>query len=267
MLVSCPECKEKFPVIGGGIVGCVFCGARMEVRLEHKAGGEAPVASIARQLGQEYRAGGLGLLTRSPTTGGTSARTMAYLDAGAIEPRLAAVAWEAPHLKLFERMEQTLQHIFRRPRAFFRALGDRGFVGPLAFMVVTAAPGLMVQAIFWDLLHPLGVPQPPLGWWALVPPFLVALGFLPPAYYWLLSRRLSPRKVSYQKLVRANGFAWTPLVLGVLPGIGLVVGAVWSLALQTLSLRMMLGWRRSVAWASILGWSFLLLALFAPVFI
>jgi hypothetical protein len=268
-------------------MACPFCGARVEVRVERVKGGDRALElrPVVRALGRP-RARGAGPAVetveeealrpslaveaeRETRAALAEARARALVEAGALErradsgPRLTP--WETPGRGLFERYVATVRGVVGAPATFFgRLSADRIGRAP-AFALAVMVPGSSVQALsLYHVLEWLGWPA---GVAAPSPWLMVALGnaagllllvYLAFAYQ-LGARALSRRRPKLAGTVRATCFGAAPMVLALLPGLGLLLGAAWMLALHRVGLRCVFGLGRGAALVvSLLPWAALL---------
>jgi hypothetical protein len=177
------------------------------------------------------------------------------------EPRLAA-AWEDDRGgRRASRFFQTIRSILITPTLFFRALDVARVGGSISFALWVLLPALLIQTS--SLYAVLFVPElSPFPWMptlvldghlalelALIP--LSAALFV--AYlitcYQAASAIASGKRPQVLATLRATCFGFAPMVLAIVPFVGLVVGLAWSLIVHGIALKEVHGLNRIQAFA------------------
>jgi hypothetical protein len=266
MLARCPSCSERFGVVGSARMPCPFCGAEVEVRVQ-RARERAPVA-VARAVGGPAAGSGQApevvadLPDDAPSPSPRAARELAaLLGAGAPGGRARAPA-PPPGRALLDALGGALG----APERFFHRLGAGGGGRAVAFALAVVLPGALVHAV--GVYHVLGR----LGWAGVAarPPLAALAAGAGVAALALVACLVVGAALAAHALggrpgarvaLRLAAFSLAPMVLGVIPLVGPVAGALGSIVTLRAGLLARGGLGRSTSWcAALLPWAVLLAA-------
>lgn len=194
------------------------------------------------------------------------------------EPRESPVPFEnLRHVGFFPGMWATIRTILLRPAAFFHTMPVRGGMGkPLAFHLLLAEFMVVCQYL-WSLAgigataEYLGSPQvmdmglglaqaAPIMLFIVYPLLLVVRVMVMTGVIHVLLRLVRCGDAGAEATFRVLCYSAAPLVLGVIPGIGSIVGGVWSIGLTVIGLKEAHRSRYSAAMFAVLVPILLLLA-------
>lgn len=148
---------------------------------------------------------------------------------------------------------QTLGNILRSPRVFFRAIDDETMGSSVGFALAVFLPAIVLQLLvaYLVLATDLGPRQLPkldfidrstlarlLGMAMLGAVFFIAYLV---AFYQAVSGIAAKTRPEISQTIRGTCFGFAPMILAIIPGVGFLVGLVWSLALHAIALREMHG--------------------------
>jgi Yip1-like protein len=211
VIARCPSCYELFPILGSCRAACPLCGKAVDIIVERAS----------------------------------SAFADAQLEP---EPSAPPTAWESHDKGLAARFFETLRAVLTRPRPFFRALEAEAIGGSLSFLALVLAPVILVQsASAYVLLMYLGAVR--VSFLIFAP--LVAMLFIAylTTFYQAAIAIASGRRPPLSATIRGTCFGFAPMIVGVVPFIGLVIGFGWSLVLHGIALRELHGLNRVQALA------------------
>lgn len=218
---ACPHCGHE---AGSSATECPLCGTPLA-----RGGGEAPGAGRERPGERGARAGGAGREDRA--VGG--------------EP----VPWEDPGRGFLEGFLATWRESLFDPESLFGRVRDRGSIARalLYFLLVTVVGAFFTltwQAVWISVLE-MGayarageatVVGPVFSFF--VSPFLALVGLLmATVVYHVAALVVAPDRRGMGATARVVCYAAGPSVLAVVPLVGALVGAVWTLVLQVVGLR------------------------------
>ncbi len=246
-------------------MACPFCGAEVQVSVERAQLTSSSNVASRRISARRSAAGGpvtIETLTAEEVQKLAADEASVLFDAarrealrrhraGPAAPEPPGTAWDAH--RSAGAFFTTLGEVLRAPRRFFSTLSAASPLPALAFAALVLTPGATAHVFAADwLLERYG-----LG--ALLPTHVIALAVaatVPLATLYLVAMYhagatlLPRRKLKVFGVVRATCYGFAPLVLAVIPAIGLAIGLVWSLALHFFALRRHLGlsgWQAMVA--------------------
>jgi hypothetical protein len=213
VIARCPSCAENFPVLGSSRQPCPFCGAQLEI--------------VIHRL----------------TTAGE--------DSSAIHdvPSVAKIAWDDRERPFPSRFLTTLKDVLAHPRVFFRAAGEGNLRGPIVFALLLFIPAILIQGL--AAYFALTAEAWPFGWparrevssaalprfFALAPITAVLFIAYLASFYQAATAIASGRRPELHATIRGTCFGFAPMILAVIPFVGLVAGLSWSIALHAIALR------------------------------
>lgn len=245
-------------------MACPFCGADVQVRVERaqlasssnvasrritnrrSVGGPVTIETLTAEEVQKLADDEVNVVFESARQEALRRHRSAPVEA---EP--AKTAWDVTYGA--GAFFATLREILRAPRRFFAELEAGSPVPAVLFAALVLTPGAVAHVLtldFWLGRYGLA---------SLVPVHELALGvamLLPltvlylVATYHMGATLLCQRRLRIYGVVRATCFGLAPLLLAVVPGVGLAIGALWALVLHYFALRRHLGlaaWQASVA--------------------
>jgi len=170
--------------------------------------------------------------------------------------RRPAAPWEDPELSVLAGFFCTLRELLIRPREFFENLGREGWAEPLAFALIVSSAGLL-GALFWQflVLAPAGLNSgdgaglsPSLG---LGPGVLMALMAASPVLAlanlgvgglcWWGSVAVVGAGRDFTPAWRIFCYAQGGMALALIPFFGMLVAAIWVLALMYCGVKQVYG--------------------------
>lgn len=237
-------------------MACPFCGVEVQVTVERAQ--LAPSSNVASRRIASRRSAGGGPVTIETLTAEEvqklAAEEAAMLFEGARREalrrhRAAPLAAEPPGTpwdteRGVRPFFQTLAEVLRAPRRFFASLSAASPLPAVGFAVLVLVPGATAHVLAADwLLAKYGLE-------ALVPTTTIALAVavtVPLGVLYLVAMYhagatiLPRRRLKMYGVVRATCYGFAPLLLAVIPLIGLAIGGAWSLVLHFFALRRHLG--------------------------
>src|SRR5262249_30843218 len=140
----------------------------------------------------------------------------------------------------------TVREVLRRPRSFFRELDGGALGSSVAFAVAVFLPAIAIQSIAAYLAMtrlPIAVfpsrrlAESPELLFALLP--ITAILFLAylTTFYQAISAIASKSRPELSATIRGTCFGLAPMVVAIVPLVGLFVGLVWMLVLHAIALR------------------------------
>lgn len=174
------------------------------------------------------------------------------------EPRV--VPWEDPELSGWVGFFRTLRDLLFNPGEFFEHLGPGGWAEPLNFALIVSTGGLGLT-LFWHLLilaGPVGDtsgPASPLTFSSgallglmIASPLLVLADLGVGSLCWWGSVALSGAGRDFTPAWRVFCYAQGVVVLAIIPFLGMLVAAIWTLVLLYIGAKKVLGLS---AWGSL----------------
>lgn len=275
MIARCPACAQCFPIVGSCSTSCPFCGADVEIAVRRAGHGTSSSVSSGRMVRREVAAG-------SNASGPVTIETLAEEDVQKLVERetnglmeearrealrrarydrantpIPQTAWDArPGLRSFF---STWRAAVFSPRAFFDGLSAEAPRTAIAFALLVLVPGALVHVLGADLwLAHRGVhgvlPTSKLLLGAAVTLPLLLVYFV--ATYHAGATLLRQRRLRMSGVVRATCYGFAPMLLAIVPVVGLAIGIVGSLVLHQQALERHLGlarWQSLVALAMPVG--------------
>lgn len=137
------------------------------------------------------------------------------------------------------------------PTDFFRALPAEPRMGPAILYYLIVGIAVAAATLFWSQV----LPQPELDPEVLNSPFGAILGMAPvisflmaPIYQifalfvgaavtHLMLLMLTTQRGPYSRTVETYGYAYSPMLFGIIPWIGSLVGFIWCIVVSTIGLR------------------------------
>lgn len=160
------------------------------------------------------------------------------------QPEPRRVPWEDPELSGWVGFYRTLRDLLFSPGNFFENLGQGGSAEPLAFALIVSTGGLLIT-FFWHLLILAGAPAGEIagpvffsnsGSGALLglmiaSPLLVLVDLGVSSLCWWGSVALVGAGRGFNPAWRIFCYAHGGLILAIIPLLGMLVAAIWTLVL------------------------------------
>lgn len=151
--------------------------------------------------------------------------------------------WDLPTEGLPNAFFATVWSALSAPKRFFSDLAPRPLAPALTFLLLCTLPAAVVQSFTADMW--LGPALPPVRLLALASVITIPLGFLYlVSVYHAGATLLSQRRLKASTVARATAYGFAPMLFGLVPGVGIVIGLLWTVLLHYHALRRHLGLRQ-----------------------